>query len=439
MKIWHVAEVYPPDYGGGAALTVQAFCRMLAARGHEVRVLCTEKSENAPYTIQDEVQDGVRISRATMPTRFGKCDPEGWGLGLSGWRAHEQQIAALLKRHLADWQPDVAHYHTARPFGEICIPTIAQSGVPVVTTLHDGWLICPRLYLLRSPDSQPCSGPSPVGCVRCMYSHYDRSAFQAVAKLPWRVFRQGLLPAVRLPQRRNARRQVTRITAPAKWLAAIHQPHVERPIQFLPLGIDLDGLPQSRPARGAGVIRFGFVGGFQPHKGIRHLLRAAQNLKKRGLQFELQLWGPVSPGAERMLEEYELGGCGQLRGAFTPADRWQTYGAMDVLVVATTVCEPFGLVIQEARAMGRPSIAPNLGGPAEQIQDGQDGLLYQFREPADLEKQMARLIECPELLAQLTHQQPPPLMIQDTITALEQVYAELLDPASSLSPVAPAG
>jgi len=47
----------------------------------------------------------------------------------------------------------------------------------------------------------------------------------------------------------------------------------------------------------------------------------------------------------------------------------------DVLVHASVIPEPFGLVVVEAMAAGVPVIAADAGGPAEVITNGVDGLL----------------------------------------------------------------
>ena len=52
------------------------------------------------------------------------------------------------------------------------------------------------------------------------------------------------------------------------------------------------------------------------------------------------------------------------------------------LLVHTAELEPFGLVIVEALLRGVPVVAPNIGGPAEIIRDGIDGLLV---DPDDVE------------------------------------------------------
>ena len=58
------------------------------------------------------------------------------------------------------------------------------------------------------------------------------------------------------------------------------------------------------------------------------------------------------------------------------------YAAMDIVVHSAIEPEPFGMVVIEAMAAGKPVVAANAGGPREIITHGWDGLLV---EPGDIE------------------------------------------------------
>src|SRR5580698_3308830 len=105
LKIWHLLESYAPDYGGGAAVTTREVCRLLAERGHEVRVLCVENAAGPEYAIRTDFDGPIRIDRINLPY-FKAQDPEGWRLGLRRWREHERRVDVLLGELLDDWRPD---------------------------------------------------------------------------------------------------------------------------------------------------------------------------------------------------------------------------------------------------------------------------------------------------------------------------------------------
>lgn len=68
--------------------------------------------------------------------------------------------------------------------------------------------------------------------------------------------------------------------------------------------------------------------------------------------------------------------------------------AMDVVVHASNR-EPFGRVLLEAMAVGRPVIAPREGGPTEIVADGETGLLVAPRDPDALARAITELLRDP--------------------------------------------
>ena len=72
----------------------------------------------------------------------------------------------------------------------------------------------------------------------------------------------------------------------------------------------------------------------------------------------------------------------------------------DVFVLPS-LAEPFGLVILEAMALGRPVSATRAGGPVEIIVDGETGLLVKPADPSSLAGAIIRLLQCPEEAASM--------------------------------------
>src|SRR5262245_58148598 len=97
LRILNIAESYPPEYGGGAAIYIQDVARALASRGHEVRILCSESNQaEDPYTIHTDFDYAVRVDRVNLPY-FKDHDPDGWQLGLAAWKAHERRIRRVIR------------------------------------------------------------------------------------------------------------------------------------------------------------------------------------------------------------------------------------------------------------------------------------------------------------------------------------------------------
>jgi glycosyltransferase involved in cell wall biosynthesis len=425
LRIWHVAESYPPVYGGGAGIVIRDVCHALAERGHDVRVLSTGQWEDAPYAVQTERDGPVEVQRVNLPY-FRAKDPDGFELGFREWGQHERRVETIIEAALAAWRPDFVVYSTTRPLGEQCLITLRRHGLPIIGWLHEAWLICPRIMLFRSPTSEPCSGPGRVKCLECMYSNYDGTHARAALKLTWRIPRIGPYFAYRIRRRAIARRQLSGAIAYSDFMVNANSRHIPGPIVKITTGVNLEDLPAEQSRRPRDPLRFGFMGGFQPNKGIWDILDAAAALKREGLDFELHIWGPGQEEAEGELLSRDLMDRVVMRGMYEGADIWSAYDAIDVAIIATTVPEPFGRIPIEAAAAGAPTIGARVGGITESINHEANGLLYDFHDPADLTRQMRRILEEPELYERLRAGLSPPVDTRTTGAAVEDACRAVL-------------
>ena len=93
------------------------------------------------------------------------------------------------------------------------------------------------------------------------------------------------------------------------------------------------------------------------------------------------------------------------------------------MVVPSIWWENAPLVIQEAQAQGRPVIASNIGGMAELVEDGVNGLGVSPNDPRALASAMRRIAEEPELRRQAFQERTPP----DDIDTTARRYLELIE------------
>jgi len=170
---------------------------------------------------------------------------------------------------------------------------------------------------------------------------------------------------------------------------------------FAPYGpsIDLDslaGLPPVTP----GVLRVGLLGTFARWKGHEIFLRALSMLSPEIPIRGYIAGGPIyqTNGSQHTIAELKkLAGALGLNGrvGFTgfienPA---AAIRSLDIVVHASTQPEPFGLVIVEAMACGKPVIISNCGGASELVQDRVNALTH---EPGDAAGMAARILELAE-------------------------------------------
>src|SRR5258707_9731220 len=77
------------------------------------------------------------------------------------------------------------------------------------------------------------------------------------------------------------------------------------------------------------------------------------------------------------------------------SDMPDVFAAYDILVLPSTLPEPFGLVVIEAMASGKPVVATRPGGPSETVVDGETGFLIDASNPDELARSLNTLIGDP--------------------------------------------
>ena len=143
----------------------------------------------------------------------------------------------------------------------------------------------------------------------------------------------------------------------------------------------------------------GMVTRLVPWKGTHLLLEAAAGLVSMGYDFDILIVGDTprsiySSYKDDLLQQVaELGLSGKVFFVGWQAHVSSFLHQMDALVLPSVRPEPFGRVILEAWAAGKPVVASAHGGPLEIIQHGQNGLLFEPNDPGDLTRQLAFLLD----------------------------------------------
>jgi glycosyltransferase involved in cell wall biosynthesis len=172
MRILLISDFYPP-YRGGMEQHVKSLAHYLALRGHLVSVATTaaappeaepEKSAVAVYPVPGLPTMLPFLNRdRNRPYPLPMLDP---------------LACRALQRLIERVQPDVVHAHGWSAF------TALHLGLPLVTTLHDSGLFCPKRTLLRG-DGLCREGPGLrcIGCGREQYGLVKSAATLAATQL----------------------------------------------------------------------------------------------------------------------------------------------------------------------------------------------------------------------------------------------------------------
>jgi glycosyltransferase involved in cell wall biosynthesis len=163
---------------------------------------------------------------------------------------------------------------------------------------------------------------------------------------------------------------------------------------------------RERLAPGPGPL-IGEIAQITPWKGQDVAIRALAEVRRRHTDARLVLIGEVK-FTSRSTRYDNHAYMTQLRALVTELgledaviftghedDMPMVMRALDIILLPSWE-EPFGRVVTEGMAAGRPVIATTVGGPAETITDGFDGLLAPPREPAAWAAAINRLLDDPK-------------------------------------------
>lgn len=225
------------------------------------------------------------------------------------------------------------------------------------------------------------------------------------------------------------------------------------PIETVYNGVDLERFRPGRLSRAEARRRVGLpadapllgvVAQIAPWKAQDDAIRALARLRRDGSDAELVVAGGVkfagnatrwdNSAYERSLHELA---CDLQVGPWVHflgdrSDVPSVMAALDLLLVPSWE-EPFGKTIIEAMAMQLPVIATSVGGPAELVEHGENGLLARPRDPETWARLAALALGDRELAGRLgengrrtARERFPKDVMVDSITA---TYARLLAPA----------
>ncbi len=178
---------------------------------------------------------------------------------------------------------------------------------------------------------------------------------------------------------------------------------------FSPAGpcADLDALA-GMPAAPEGTVRVGLVATMGRFKGHDVFLQAIARLA-RALPMRAYVVGGAlyeTRGSEFSVEGLrelaaQIGVGGKVGFTGFVRDPATAMRALDVVVHATVVPEPFGLVVAEGMACGRAVIVAAAGGAGEIVRAGEDALVHEPGDIAGLAEAIRRLVEDPGLRRRL--------------------------------------
>lgn len=356
MKVLQCHNVY--QQAGGEDTVVSDERRLLESRGHKV-IAYTRHNDEVSQTPK------IRLAAGTV-----------WS------RRAAREVTDLIARE----RPDIAHFHNTLPLMSPSVYSAARkAGVPVVQTLHNYRLLCPKATFFR--DNQICQ--------KCL-----------TKKVKW--------PAIRHACYRDSVSASATITAmlTVHGVRGTYRRDVDAYIAcstFTREQMVKGGLPEDRihykpnfepadPGVGAGDGGYAlYLGRLSPEKGVEVLVDAWRRLPGRRL--EVIGRGPQQDLVDTLVGERPGD---VVRHHWVETDELnRLLSGASLLILPSMNFEGFPKVIVEAFARGLPVVASNVGAMAAVIRDGDNGRLAEYGDPADFARVIAETLDDSAGLARL--------------------------------------
>ena len=379
LTVLFVVHQFLPKHIAGTELYTRNLAVELERRGHRSVVFTTEAYAGEPQsTMRRKTHQGLEVWEAVHNNAFPNfeasyLDPE-----------KEGQFREVLDAV----QPDVVHVQHLHQHSLAYVDIAKAAGIRVVYTLHEFWLMCVHHGWLARPGFVLCEGPQADECARC------------AAWMP--ASRDGLSQLDAWNARDAAVRamldRVDLLVSPSRFLRDRFLANGYASPERLIYSDNGMRLPEPSVSRRPDAeasdsrIRFGFVGTVAEWKGV-HVLVEAMNSMPEGVELGIHGVLEYFPDYVQQLRELARHPGIDFAGRFENDRIGEVLADIDVLVVPSLWYENSPLTIHEAFLAGVPVIASDIGGMAEYVDDGVNGLHFGVGDAAQLAKQMRRCVE----------------------------------------------
>ncbi|HYN41274.1 MAG TPA: glycosyltransferase, partial [Thermoanaerobaculia bacterium] len=322
---------------------------------------------------------------------------------------------ALVRDLLGRLRPDVLHVHSWLRLVPNLAAVAASAGIPVVATLHDVALSCPRVHRLKA-DLSFCRVPeSPGLCTPCVRRDPWETDVEVEDELSLRAFflerERSLLAAVLVPSEMQRRLLEEVGTFPAGVLTVL-------PVALPELPLASDTAARTTPG-----LDVGHWGNLVPAKGT-HLLVAAAAFLPASLGVVVHLFGTApDPAFEHTLRESAPPGRVVFHGPYVALDLPRF--PLDAAAFPSLAHESHSFTLDEAFSLGLPLVVSDAGALQERV--GARGLVVPAGDGQRLAEALRRLAEEPGLLTQLRAHPPaePPMPFPDHLIRLDAIYRKV--------------
>jgi glycosyltransferase involved in cell wall biosynthesis len=357
-----ISSVYPtpeaPRIIGGAEVFTRQFAESLAESGDGVEVVRAASTTNQ----QMEIANGVTVYAAPVRNIYLPFSEQRSAPLRGAWHAVEdwQQTAALVSERIRTFRPEVMHSNNLSGLTTAVWKVASEARIPIVHTLHDYYLTCPRCS--RFSDGHACART----CLSCKILTVNR---------------------------RRAAGHVSAVVGVSQRILDIHRElglFIDTPVRTVIRNASL--IAPVAPADGGPdpTLTLGFIGRLTEEKGIYNLIKAIAAVPPEAVR--LLIAGRTDEKQQKFIRAMAPRARIEFLGFVSPAE---FYEKVDVVVVPSIWEEPGPIVVADAKAAGKPFLGTRFGGIPEALDGGAAGWLT-AHDPVSLTKSILQLVAEPQ-------------------------------------------
>jgi glycosyltransferase involved in cell wall biosynthesis len=434
-----VVHQFLPKHQAGAELYTYYLSKELIKRNEVYLFYADRDCKKEDYSLRRGFLDGIPFLEVTNNNTELKNSYSN------------PHIDKVFEDLVEEFKPDIIHFQHLLNLSVNLVTIANKKGIPSVMTLHEYWLMCPRWGQRLKKDLTQCHDVILTECAECMkdlfFINHNNGTLDKIFNFTGK--KKGLRKISRLLSRiilrmrdpgaygRSSRERMGHIKDILSEVDLFMAPSPSLRKEFIKFGIPEEKIIFSDYGMNRGPygdicrkesesIRFSFIGSPLPHKGVHLLVEAFNGIKDS--RAELNIYGDMSLHSRysnkllRMARHPNI----HFKGRVANNQIAEILAKTDVLVVPSVWFENSPLTIHEAFMAGIPVITSNLGGMADLVQHGVNGLLFEVGNANDLRDKINSIINDRGLIEKLKKGIPDIKTIEEDAREMEVLYQRLL-------------
>lgn len=405
-RIMILSHGHPDFSAGGAETAAFAHWTELRRRGLETMLVCRVASSpgHSGASFFSRSTDGLEVLFNAPPVNHFR---------------HSQPVPHVVFRDfralLEQFQPSAVHFHHYAHMGLELIREVRKfnTDIPIILTLHEFLAICNAQGQMLKTNGTLCHKAAPFDCHLCSPSISPQDFFMR------ELFIKSFLDLVDhfICPSNFLRDRYISWGLPAEKLLVLENGQPERPQEETEEALD-ERL----------TSRFVVLGQLSRRKGTLVLLDAVRLLPKRiRKQIRIEIHGSSQYAEDEFKSQFEkvlpeLTETVTFCGPYVTRDVGRILRRNGWLIVPSIWWENSPTVIQEAFSVRRPVICSDIGGMAEKVVHGVDGMHFRVNNAADLAVRIEECATNPVLWKHLCSNVQQPPTIRRTVDYLLSLY-----------------